>query len=69
MGVPLLILLIGPTATLSVAVANVVVTLALGPATIFLLELGGRLVTSAKVDYRTVLRAMKNSLMTSCALV
>lgn len=63
MGVPFLILLLGPASTISVAIANFVVALTLIPGTIFLLELSDSLATGAKVDYRMVLRALGHSLM------
>lgn len=63
MGVPFLILLLGPASTISVAIANFVVALTLIPGTIFLLELSDSLTTGARVDYHTVLRALSHSLM------
>lgn len=63
MGVPFLILLLGPASTISVAIANFVVALTLIPGTIFLLELSESLSTGRRVDYRTVLNALKRSLM------
>ena len=63
MGVPFLILLLGPASTISVATANFVVALTLIPGTIFLLELSDSLATGARVDYHTILRALGHSLM------
>lgn len=62
MGVPFLILLLGPASTISVAIANFVVALSLIPGTIFLLELSDSLATGRRVDYQMVLRALRNSL-------
>lgn len=63
MGVPFLILLLGPGSTISVAIANFVVALSLIPGTIFLLELSDSLATGRRVDYRMVLRALRNALI------
>ena len=63
MGVPFLILLLGPASTISVAIANFVVALTLIPGTVFLLELSDSLATGERVDYHTVLRALSHSLM------
>lgn len=62
MGVPFLTLLIGSSATISVAVANFVVAISLIPLTIFLLELGNAVFAGEQLGLSLLFKALKNSL-------